>query len=253
MASSYVLLGNLKAGRCSNMAEVRLLRFWEARNVHKNNELMSVDLLLLDELNANPREHQLQPKFRLSDSPVSIRLGDGTSFEANPDCEKDIPTEFFRFRNQEQLLALANTNRELPGIIFIFRCCWWTNLPSGRLNAVDILSSELTSKVFGGSYGLLYPFKFRSLDDYAVSQLCSVQPVYVGIGLTTQKELFANCEGNWKRLLRFLQSVEQSSDMVENLQYASYNGKLSHVANQQLKGLFLRYEFVWCAYAWPRN
>ncbi|KAJ4906217.1 Uncharacterized protein Rs2_09875 [Raphanus sativus] len=170
MASSYVLLGNLKAGRCSNMAEVRLLRFWEARNVHKNNELMSVDLLLLDELNANPREHQLQPKFRLSDSPVSIRLGDGTSFEANPDCEKDIPTEFFRFRNQEQLLALANTNRELPDVVG----------------------------------GLIYPLAglTRSLDDYAVSQLCSVQPVYVGIGLTTQKELFANCEGNWKRLLR---------------------------------------------------
>lgn len=87
-------------------------------------------------------------------------------------------------------------------------------LTSGRLNAVDLLSLELTSKVFGGSYGL-YPLKFRSLADYAASQLCSVHPVYVGMGLTTQKELFANCEGNWKRLLRFLQSVEQSSDMVE--------------------------------------
>ncbi|CAN7074837.1 unnamed protein product [Brassica oleracea var. botrytis] len=88
-------------------------------------------------------------------------------------------------------------------------------LTSGRLNAVDLLSLELTSKVFGGSSGLSYPLKFRSLVDYAASQLCSVHPVYVGMGLTTQKELFANCEGNWKRLLRFLQSVEQSSDMVQ--------------------------------------
>ncbi|KAL0748075.1 hypothetical protein Bca101_030077 [Brassica carinata] len=32
MSSSYVLLANLRAGRCSNTAEVRLLRFWEARN-----------------------------------------------------------------------------------------------------------------------------------------------------------------------------------------------------------------------------
>ncbi|WZZ29099.1 hypothetical protein YC2023_012500 [Brassica napus] len=88
-------------------------------------------------------------------------------------------------------------------------------LTSRRLNAVDLLSLELTSKVFGGSSGLSYPLKFRSLVDYAASQLCSVHPVYVGMGLTTQKELFANCEGNWKRLLRFLQSVEQSSDMVQ--------------------------------------
>uniref|UniRef100_M4DX63 F-box domain-containing protein n=3 Tax=Brassica campestris TaxID=3711 RepID=M4DX63_BRACM len=88
-------------------------------------------------------------------------------------------------------------------------------LTSGRLNAVDLLSLELTSKVFGGSSGLLYPLKFRSLADYAASRLCYVHPVYAGMGLTTQKELFANCEGNWKRLLRFLQSVDQSSDMVQ--------------------------------------
>ncbi|KAJ4901702.1 hypothetical protein Rs2_15653 [Raphanus sativus] len=99
--------------RCSNTAEVRLLRFWEARNVRKNNELMSVDLLLLDEhstlihgsinstrvdtFRGRLNEGSLyslsgfdvarsNPKFRLSDSPVSIRFGDGTSFEANPDC-----------------------------------------------------------------------------------------------------------------------------------------------------------------------
>ncbi|KAF3580763.1 hypothetical protein DY000_02029435 [Brassica cretica] len=47
--SSYVLLANLRAGRCSNTAEVRLLRFWEARNVRKDGELMSLDMLLLDE------------------------------------------------------------------------------------------------------------------------------------------------------------------------------------------------------------
>ncbi|KAF2557401.1 hypothetical protein F2Q68_00015223 [Brassica cretica] len=40
---------NLKAGRCSNTADVRLLKFWEARNVRKGGELMSLDMLLLDE------------------------------------------------------------------------------------------------------------------------------------------------------------------------------------------------------------
>lgn len=33
------------------------------------------------------------PKFRLSDSPVSIRFNDGTFFEPKTDSDKDIPTE----------------------------------------------------------------------------------------------------------------------------------------------------------------
>ena len=49
MANSRVLLADLKAGRCSNVAEVRLLRFWEARNVRKGGEPMSVDMLFVDE------------------------------------------------------------------------------------------------------------------------------------------------------------------------------------------------------------
>ncbi|CAH8355763.1 unnamed protein product [Eruca vesicaria subsp. sativa] len=40
---------DLKAGRCSNTTEVCLLRFWEARNVRKTGEFMSLDTLLIDE------------------------------------------------------------------------------------------------------------------------------------------------------------------------------------------------------------
>ncbi|CAN6882597.1 unnamed protein product, partial [Brassica oleracea] len=49
MANSYTLLADLRAGRCSNTAEVRLLRFWKARNTKKGGELMSVDMLFVDE------------------------------------------------------------------------------------------------------------------------------------------------------------------------------------------------------------
>ncbi|CAF1724314.1 unnamed protein product [Brassica napus] len=60
------------------------------------------------------------PKFRLSDSLVSIRFNDETFFETKTDSDKDIPTELFRFRSHEQLLTLANTNRDLPGISLLF-------------------------------------------------------------------------------------------------------------------------------------
>ncbi|XP_010545810.1 PREDICTED: ultraviolet-B receptor UVR8 [Tarenaya hassleriana] len=87
-------------------------------------------------------------------------------------------------------------------------------LTSGRLSALDLVRLEMTSKIFGVSHGL-YPLKFRSLVDFAAAQLCSVNPIYAGMSLDSRKELFARCDGNWKRLLGFLQSVEMASDMVE--------------------------------------
>ncbi|CAN7019687.1 unnamed protein product [Brassica rapa subsp. trilocularis] len=45
MANSQVFLADLKAGRCSNVAEVQR----EARNVRKGGELTSVDMLVVDE------------------------------------------------------------------------------------------------------------------------------------------------------------------------------------------------------------
>ncbi|KAL0788509.1 hypothetical protein Bca101_004755 [Brassica carinata] len=55
--------------------------------------------------------------FRLSDAPVSVRFGESTRFTRVTDSDKFIPTEMFRFRSYDQLLALANTNRQLPDIL----------------------------------------------------------------------------------------------------------------------------------------
>ncbi|XP_065862126.1 ultraviolet-B receptor UVR8 [Euphorbia lathyris] len=87
-------------------------------------------------------------------------------------------------------------------------------LTRGRLSATDLVYLELTSKTFGGSHGI-YPQKFKSLVDFAVYQLCVSHAVYSGMGRNSQKQLFDRCEGNWKRVLRFLQAVEESSGMVE--------------------------------------
>uniref|UniRef100_A0A0D3AST4 DUF223 domain-containing protein n=1 Tax=Brassica oleracea var. oleracea TaxID=109376 RepID=A0A0D3AST4_BRAOL len=48
MANVAIFLSDLKTGRCSSTVQVRLLRFWEARNVRRGGELMGVDILLLD-------------------------------------------------------------------------------------------------------------------------------------------------------------------------------------------------------------
>ncbi|OAY54925.1 ultraviolet-B receptor UVR8 isoform X2 [Manihot esculenta] len=87
-------------------------------------------------------------------------------------------------------------------------------LMTGRLCAVDLVCLELTSKTFGGSHSL-YPQKFKSMVDFAAFQLCVSHGVYKGMTRDAQKELFDRCGGNWKRVLRFLQAVEESSGMVE--------------------------------------
>ncbi|KAG2314637.1 hypothetical protein Bca52824_017759 [Brassica carinata] len=48
MANSRVFFSNLKSGKCSSVVEVRLLRFWEARNVKRCGELMWLDMLMVD-------------------------------------------------------------------------------------------------------------------------------------------------------------------------------------------------------------
>ncbi|XP_022558490.1 uncharacterized protein LOC111206266 isoform X2 [Brassica napus] len=140
----HTLLANLRAGRCSNTAEVRLLRFWEARNINKGGELMSIEMLLIDETDTLvqgcvPAVHQRKfrerltegsvytlsrfdvtrsnPKFKLTDGPVSIRFNEGTDFEKLAATARTIPTEYFRFRPHEQILELANTSRQLPDVI----------------------------------------------------------------------------------------------------------------------------------------
>ncbi|KAF8104098.1 hypothetical protein N665_0179s0007 [Sinapis alba] len=48
MANSSVFLSDLQSSRFSSTVEVRLLHFWEARNVRRGGNLMGIDMLLLD-------------------------------------------------------------------------------------------------------------------------------------------------------------------------------------------------------------
>ncbi|KAL0443515.1 UNVERIFIED_CONTAM: Ultraviolet-B receptor UVR8 [Sesamum latifolium] len=87
-------------------------------------------------------------------------------------------------------------------------------LTSGRLSAADLVCLELTSRTFWGSHGL-FSEKFRSMVDFAAFRLCGSHPIYSSLRNNAQSELYNRCNGNWKRVLRFLQSVDQSSHMVE--------------------------------------
>ncbi|KAJ4878947.1 Rep_fac-A_C domain-containing protein [Raphanus sativus] len=143
MANSYTVLANLRAGRCSNTAEVRLLCFWDAKNI-KGGKLISLEMLLIDEestlvqgtvpaaLSLTFRERlsegsiytlsgfdvtRSSPKYRLSDGPIAIRFNEGTAFEKLPTTTKVLPTEHFRFQPYDHMLELANTGKQLPDVM----------------------------------------------------------------------------------------------------------------------------------------
>ncbi|KAG2271268.1 hypothetical protein Bca52824_065823 [Brassica carinata] len=142
MANVLVFLSDLQTGRSSSTVEVRLLHFWEARNVRRGGELMGIDMLLLDSqatvmpatVNVNRlAAHQTNfeagsvysltgfevtrcnQNYRLSDSSLLIRFSDSTTFEKITEPAVPIPLESFRFRNYSEMLGLANSNNQLPG------------------------------------------------------------------------------------------------------------------------------------------
>ena len=53
MAITQLHFSDLKSGRLEDRVVTSLLRFWEARNIKKSGELMSVDFIFLNEKVAN--------------------------------------------------------------------------------------------------------------------------------------------------------------------------------------------------------
>ncbi|KAL5977698.1 hypothetical protein ACLOJK_039226 [Asimina triloba] len=87
-------------------------------------------------------------------------------------------------------------------------------LTSGRLSSVDLACLEKTSRIFTSTLGLV-PHTFRSLAEFAAVQLCEAHLIFAALPGNARTELLDRCGGNWKKVLRFLQSVEQASGMVE--------------------------------------
>ncbi|KAF3540726.1 hypothetical protein F2Q69_00021338 [Brassica cretica] len=141
MAMTKVFFSDLKSGRCSSVVEARLLRFWEAKNVKRGGELIWMDLLMVD-VNSTMMQVTISASrlpqfrerlhagtmfsvsgfdvsrcaqnFRLTDSSLMIRFSESTLFQVLFEPVSPLPEEAFRFRNQQELIGLANTNTQLP-------------------------------------------------------------------------------------------------------------------------------------------
>ncbi|EEE67116.1 hypothetical protein OsJ_24138 [Oryza sativa Japonica Group] len=95
-------------------------------------------------------------------------------------------------------------------------------LTSGRLAAGDLARLEATCRAL------------RPLAEHAASRLWAARAAFAAMGPAARGELLERCGGSWKKVLRFLQSVEQSSGTVHtssgNMQVATgrYHTLLVH-------------------------
>lgn len=60
----------------------------------------------------------------------------------------------------------------------------------------------------------MLPQKFRTMVEFVAFTLCGAQPVFTSLPPDSRRDLLDRCDGNWKKVLRFLQSVEQSFGTV---------------------------------------
>ncbi|KAG0447081.1 hypothetical protein HPP92_028527 [Vanilla planifolia] len=86
-------------------------------------------------------------------------------------------------------------------------------LSSGRLSSSDLACLEATCRIFRGSH-VSFPNKFRSMTEFAAFHLCENHLIFSQLPPHARKNLVERCCGNWKKVLRFLQSVEQSTGTV---------------------------------------
>ncbi|KAG2256484.1 hypothetical protein Bca52824_075778 [Brassica carinata] len=157
--------------RCSNVAEeVRLLRFWEARNLRKGVNLTQGTVSATSQLRFWERlsEGSLytltgfdvvrsNTNFCLSDASFSIRFNEGTSLEKVTASARPIPMELFRFMAYSQILEFTNTGKQLPDAI-------------GELNATR---STITDRLPGAQHVML-TLRLRSGENVCVSMFDSL-------------------------------------------------------------------------------
>ncbi|ESQ56362.1 hypothetical protein EUTSA_v10026769mg [Eutrema salsugineum] len=105
-------LNRLALGNSMQSIIVRLMRLWEAKNYIRNSELMSVDMLLLDE-----KVVQAYERYKVTDNKLCIRFTDITEIRSLPDISLPIKKEKFRLCSYEDFLSLANSNIELPDVV----------------------------------------------------------------------------------------------------------------------------------------
>eukprot|EP00252_Welwitschia_mirabilis_P022759 TRINITY_DN6251_c0_g1_i1.p1 TRINITY_DN6251_c0_g1~~TRINITY_DN6251_c0_g1_i1.p1 ORF type:complete len:494 (-),score=80.95 TRINITY_DN6251_c0_g1_i1:335-1816(-) len=88
-------------------------------------------------------------------------------------------------------------------------------LSSGHLSAADLARLEASCYTFRASHGFFPSESFRTMPELAAFRSCLADGIFSAMPLSARTELVNRCRGNWKLVLRFLQSVFQAFSAVD--------------------------------------
>ncbi|CAH2047317.1 unnamed protein product [Thlaspi arvense] len=145
-SANYTTLEDLRLDRSTQQVVGRLICFWDARNINKNGEFLGIVLLFLDERDsiihgfipvslANQYSQTLiedaifniggfevgmcTKLYKITDHPFVLCFITSTTIAQAPNASLSITHEIFLLCNSDHLQALANTNHELPGNLYL--------------------------------------------------------------------------------------------------------------------------------------
>lgn len=81
-------------------------------------------------------------------------------------------------------------------------------LYNGQLAPEDLASLEASSYMFRAASGIA-PYRFKSITELAAHHACQTHPLFENYPPRARSDLLARCEGNWKLVLHFLESLQQ--------------------------------------------
>ncbi|XP_056849733.1 uncharacterized protein LOC130499567 [Raphanus sativus] len=143
-AVPYTIFGSLRLGRTAQSLVGRLIRFWDAKDIDKNGELLGITFLLLDEkdsvihgfIPANRVSHyrsslvsgsivrlecfevaRVSHMYKVTEHQFVIRFLPSTRMVGDQVVGPVIKTNGFMVRRIGHLQVLANTNLELPDVV----------------------------------------------------------------------------------------------------------------------------------------
>ncbi|KAH0857836.1 hypothetical protein HID58_086097 [Brassica napus] len=137
--------------RCSNVAEVRLLWFWEARNLRKGGELMSVDMLFVDENELSVRtvsaNRQVRFRERLSKGSLYTLTGFDVVYSNTNFCLSDAP---FLVPFAKLTLRLRSGKNVCVSMFDSLALAFHTKLDSYGRKPRVVIATSVNPKIVGG-------------------------------------------------------------------------------------------------------
>ncbi|KAG5387858.1 hypothetical protein IGI04_029399 [Brassica rapa subsp. trilocularis] len=247
MANVLVLLSDLQSGGSSSTVEVRLLRFWEARNVCRGGELMGVDMLLLDSQITAVKSTVTDPPQDNNRVMATIRMENDTSvtmslFDAQA---VKIHNQLEQMGVDPRVVVATSVNPKIVGGRLFLNATSGTHIYFDKqTDAGEQLFYRLVEQDTGlppvapllKSYAKVEKLSISELNDFVVTAT-SQEIDFICAGKVTGVKLdkgwcYVSCSKCFKKLQRYRVEMSIADETGEGL-FVAFDGVIAKLHNMR--------------------